>query len=454
MEGEKKSNYWLKSGILNVLQNMSGMLFGIGSLFFLIRVLSKEEYGVWVLFTGTVTILNVFRDGLLRSAVIKFLSGASEEDKPKIITSSFTLDGLLTTGIIIANFLFAHILTSFWHTPELLPVFYLYNIVYILSGVLTQFNCIEQAHLQFDGIFVTNTVNQSVFFLVVLVCFIFKINITLFQLVVFQIVGNAVSAFIAFFYVKSYLHFARGFHKEWVTKMFNYGKYAFGTSVSSILSGTVDQWMLGGLISPIASGAFNLAVRIVNLIDVPSNAVATIVFPQSAKRIETEGRTAIKYLYERSVGVILAMLVPSVILIYIFSDLIIYIAAGNKYADAVPLLRVMLFYILLIPYGRQFGVILDSIGKTKTTFYMVVFIASFNLGLNYLLISQIGIMGAPYATLISNIVGFIIAQYILKKELNVSIWSTFVYAYYFYPEFYGKFVKPQLIRFKIIKGES
>jgi lipopolysaccharide exporter len=453
MEEEKKSNYWMKSGILNVLQNMSGLLFGIGSLFFLVRVLSKEEYGVWVLFTGTVTILNVFRDGLLRSAVVKFLSGANEIEKPKIITSSFTLDGILTSCIIVVNFLFAHILTSFWHTPELLPVFYLYNIVYILSGVLTQFNCIEQANLKYDGIFVTNTVNQLVFFIVVLVCFSFRINITLFQLVVFQIIGNGVSAVIAFFYVKKYLHFAKGFHKEWVKKMFNYGKYAFGTSVSSILSGTVDQWMLGGLISPLASGSFNLAVRIVNLTDIPSNAIATIVFPQSAKRMESEGRESIKYLYERSVGVILAMLIPSVIFIYIFSDFIIHVAFGNKYLDAVPLLRVMLFYILLIPYGRQFGVILDSIGKTKTTFYMVVFIASFNLGLNYILISNIGIMGAPYATLISNIVGFIIAQYILKKELNVNVWNTFIYAYYFYPEFYGKFVKPKLIQFKIIKDK-
>nr|MBC7613753.1 oligosaccharide flippase family protein [Pseudopedobacter sp.] len=168
MVEEKKSNYWMKSGILNVLQNMSGLLFGIGSLFFLVRVLTKEEYGVWVLFMGTVTILNVFRDGLLRSAVVKFLSGATEEEKPKIITSSFTLDGILTTCIIVVNFLFAHILTRFWHTPELLPVFYLYNIVYILSGILTQFNCIEQANLKYDGIFVTNTVNQLVFFIVVL----------------------------------------------------------------------------------------------------------------------------------------------------------------------------------------------------------------------------------------------------------------------------------------------
>ncbi len=453
--GEKPaSNYWLKSGILNVLQNMSGVLFGFGSFFFLVRILTKEDYGAWILFMGTVTILNIFRDGLLRSAIVKFLSGASEEDKPKIITSSFTIDGILTFCIIIINLLFAHILAGSWGTPGIVKLFYLYNIVYVLSGILTQFNCIEQANLKFDGIFVTNTVNQGIFFFTVFICFIYKVELSLYQLVIAQIVGNLISVFIAYFYVRKFLVFAKGYYKEWVNKLFNYGKYAFGTSVSSILSGTIDQWMLGWIISPIASGAFNIAVRIVNLIDIPTSAVAVIVFPQSAKRMETEGKTAIKYLYEKSVGTILAILFPTVLFIFIFSNLIVYFIAGEKHIDTVPLLRVALLYSLLIPFGRQFGTILDSIGKTKTTFYIVVFTASFNLILNYFLITSIGIMGAAYATLISNIVGFIIAQYILKKELNVNVWNTFIYAYKFYPEFYLKFLKPQLIHYKIIKVKS
>ncbi|MBU2045850.1 MAG: oligosaccharide flippase family protein, partial [Bacteroidetes bacterium] len=317
-EVENKSSYWLKSGILNVLQNMSGVLFGFGGFFFLVRLLSAKEFGLWSVFIATTTIFNVFRDGLLRSAIVKFLSGASDEDKPKIITSAFTIDGILTAGMIILNLSIAHPLANYWNSPEIVEVFYLYNIVYVLSGVLTQFNCIEQANLRFDGIFVTNTINQSIFFAVVFICFIFNIHISLFQLVITQIVGNFICSIVAYFYVRKYLVFARGYFKEWINKLFNYGKYAFGTSVSSILSNTIDQQMLAGIISPIASGAFNIAVRIINLNDIPSNAIATIVFPQSAKRMETEGKTAIKYLYEKSVGTILAILIPSIIFTLIF----------------------------------------------------------------------------------------------------------------------------------------
>lgn len=441
-------NYWLKSGIINVFQNMAGVLFGFGSFFFLVRSLSEHDYGVWTVYMTTITILNIFRDGLIRNALIKFLSGANDPDKPKIMSAAFTINILVTLVIVILNLSLGALLAKLLNSPQLTQLFYLFNIVYILNGLLTQFNCIEQAHLQFRGVFVSVTSSQAIYFLYVLYCFVTHKTIALPHLVAVQILGTAIAALIAFLYTRPFLHFAIGIYRNWMLKLFNYGKYAFGTSISSILSGSVDQMMLSSIISPSASGVFNVAVRIVNLIDIPTSAVANIVFPQSAKRIETEGKDAIKYLYEKSVGTILAILIPGLIFIYAFPELVLYLLAGQKYTDAVPLLRITLLYTLLIPFGRQFGIILDSIGKTRTTFYIVVFTAAMNLTLNYFFILNMGVLGAAYATLVSNIVGFIIAQVILRKALGVKFYHAFVYAYRFYPEFYEQFVKPQIDKFK------
>lgn len=443
-----KGNYWLKSGIINVLQNAAGSLLGLGSFFLLIRSLSTHDYGVWVVFMTTITILNVFRDGLIRNALIKFLSSAIEDEKPKIMSAAFTINLLITVVVVVLNLSLGAVLARLLNSPELINLLYLFNIVYILNGLLTQFNCIEQAHFKFKGVFVSTTIFQVVFFAFVLYSYVFKTDIQLYQLVIVQIIGSSIATLIAFIYTKPFLNFAIGIYKEWMLKLFNYGKYAFGTSISSILSGTVDQLMLSSVISPSASGVFNVAVRIINIIDIPTSAVANIVFPQSSKRIETEGKDAIKYLYEKSVGTILAILIPGLIFIYAFPDLVLFLLAGEKYTDAVPLLRITLLYALLIPFGRQFGIILDSIGKTKTTFYIVIVTATLNLTLNYFFIINIGVLGAAYATLASNIVGFIIAQYILRKELGVKFYHTFVYAYRFYPEFYTTFVKPKIVKFK------
>ncbi len=425
-----------------MLQNFSGVFFGFGGFYLLVRVLTKHDFGAWTLFMSTVTILEIVRNGLVQNALIKFLSAAeNKEDRSGIISASFTISGTLSFACILLNLCLASFLAGIWKSPELISMFYLYNIVFIFSGVLTQFNCMEQASFQFKGVFITSFIRQSSFFAYILICYIAGIKMTLISLVYVQIASAFASAFVAYIHAKPLLNFKFSIHRGWMTKLLNYGKYAFGTSVSSILSGTIDQMMLGALIAPAASGAFNIAVRITNLIDIPTSAVATIVFPQSAKRMETEGKDAIRYLYEKSVGTILAILIPGLIFLYLFSDTVIHVIAGAKYNDTIPLLKVTLLYCLLIPFGRQFGTILDSIGKTKTTFYIVIFTAALNIGLNYFFIKSMGVMGAAWATLCSNVVGFAIAQYILRKELGVNVLHTFIYAYRFYPEFYHKYIK-------------
>jgi lipopolysaccharide exporter len=436
----EKDNYWLKSGFINILQNFSGTLINVATFFILIRLLSKNDYGVWGIYMQTITILEIVRSGLIQSAMIKFMSGSDKSEHNNIFSASLTISGALTIGCILFNFIFAGYLSRLLKAPALEPMMYLYNVVFLFSGFLTQLNCIEQANFKYTGVFASNLVRSCILFLFILINFSFNLTTNLLFLVYVQIGSVIVSVGVAWYFTRSYIHFAYTYRKGWIKRIFHYGKYAFATSLSSILSGTIDQWMLAGMISPAASGSFNIAVKVVNLIDIPTNAVATIVFPQSAKRIETEGKSAIKYLYEKSVGTILAMVIPALIFIYIFDGYIVEILAGDKYADTVPILNITLLYCVLGPFGRQFGVIIDSIGKTRITFIIVLVNTVVILVLNYFFIRRFGTIGAAYATLIANIFGFIVAQYILWKELRVNPLNAFIYAYRFYPEFINKYI--------------
>ncbi len=435
-----KDKYWLKSGLLNIFQNFSGVFFGFASFYFLVRLLTKHDFGVWTLFMSVATILETTRSGLIQNALIKFISSSEKSEHGKIISASFMISGGITLFCISLCLGFGHWLAGIWNSSELTAMLYVYSLLFLLTGILTQFNSIEQANLQFSGVVITNLIRQIIFFSYVLGSFFIGYQTSLMQLIYVQIFSVLVCIFVSYFHVKKFLNVSLRFYTGYINKLINYGKYAFGTSVSSILSGTIDQMMLGALLSPAASGAYNIAIRITNLVDIPTNAVATVVFPQSAKRMEAEGPDAIRYLYEKSVGTILAILIPGLIILYFLSGYVVHFIAGEKFADSVPLLKVTLFYCLFIPYGRQFGTILDSIGETKTTFIIVFLTAAMNLILNYYFILTFGVMGAAYATLISNCAGFVVAQIILKRKLNVNVLHTFIYAYRFYPELYAKYI--------------
>ncbi len=436
-----KDLYWIRAGFFSLLQSLSGVFFSIGSFYILLRILGPKDYGVWVLFMVTATIIETVRGGMLQNALIKFLASEEKNEHHKITAASFTLSGILSLICIILILTFGNVLATIWKTQYLQKMFNTYCITLIISGILSQFNCILQANLKFKSIFLSSFTMQLGFFTYVAVCYTLNINISLINLVYVQIGTNLTSTLISYILVRPYLSISFKIYADWIKKLFNYGKYAFGTSISAILSVTVDQMMLGAILSPVQAGAYNVAVRITNLLDIPTNAVAVIVFPQSAKRIVTEGKEGIKYLYEKSVGTLIALLIPGILFLYLFSDFVVTLIAGNNYKDTIPLLHITLLYCLFTPYGRQFGNILDSIGKTRITFFVVLIVTSINIGLNYIFISRMGVLGAAYATLVAHIIGLIIGQTILRKELNVSIRNTFVYALQFYPEFFRKYLK-------------
>jgi O-antigen/teichoic acid export membrane protein len=446
----KNNHYWLKSGSLTVLQNATSVLLSFGTFYFLVRMLDKHSFGTWALFLATTTIFETIRSGLIQNALIKFLSHSERSEHNKIISASYTMSGVLTIACIIINLFLAGYLAKLWHSPELVSMFFIYNIVYVFSGIVYQLQWIEQANLQFKGIFFSSSTRQGLLFVYVLVSFIANFKIQLHYLVYVQVVSIIASTLVQYGFVRKMMPSSYSFSYEWAKKIFHYGKFSFGTSISAMLSSTIDQMMLGALLSTAASGAFNIAVRIMNLVDIPTNSIAVIVFPQSAKRMVSEGKQAVKYLYEKSVGAILAILIPGLLFLYFFPGFIVHIIAGGKYAETILILKITTLYCMLIPFGRQFGTILDSIGQPKTNFLIVVLSATLNLTLNYFLIKRYGVMGAAYATLISNIVSFIIMQGILYKELKVNVLNTFKYAYMFYPEFFGRYIKPKLMRAKAL----
>src|SRR5258707_8666939 len=138
MNAENK-HYWLKAGSFNLILNIQNLVFGFGGFYLLVRLLTKHEFGIWSLFVATTTILETARSGLIQNALIKFLAASPAEDHPDILSSSFLISGGLMLICLILNLSLAGFLAHIWHYQGLTSMFYLYSIVYLLAGLLLQF---------------------------------------------------------------------------------------------------------------------------------------------------------------------------------------------------------------------------------------------------------------------------------------------------------------------------
>ncbi|MGB1241770.1 MAG: flippase [Chitinophagales bacterium] len=451
-EAKQQRSYWVKSGLLTILQRLSVLIFGLGSLFLMLRGMSKEDFGTWALFLAVVSFLEVGRNGLIQNALVRFIAACgqeNEEEYRKISTASLVINISLTIFSMVLLVVAAKPLSQLWNAPILMQMFPVYAITTAFLLPFFHFNCIQQANFTFTGIFWSSFVKQGLFFVYVLFAYSSGMGLTLMNLCLVQIVTAILGTATSYMFALPYIKFSKKVDWHWVRRLFNYGKFVFGTNLSAMLYKSIDKVMLG-FVSPAFVAVYDLAIRINNLIEVPTFSIATIVFPKGAQQMKTEGKPAMKRLYEKSVGTILALILPCVLFILLFPELIITILAGEKYLDAVGILQLTVIYGLFIPFANQFGTVLDAMGKPKINFRFVILGAALNIASNYtfIFIFQYGLIGAAYGTLCTYGIMFVLNQWVLYKELNVNVLNvfpniikTYVEGFKMVQEFYFKYTQ-------------
>jgi O-antigen/teichoic acid export membrane protein len=458
---QQGKSYWLTSGLYTILQRGSALVINFGTTACLTRMLGPEGFGVWSLFNIIgFNFIEVARSGLIQNALVRYLAIAHKDDHPRIITASFTLNLMLTSMTILLLTFGSNFLGQVLKTPELANLLYFYIFTTLALIPYFQFQYIQQGNLDFKGIFWGNLIRQGLFFIVVFSASVLNYNLSFLNLVNLQTIAAFAGAIVSYFFVRKFLKFSSKIDWVWVKRLFDYGKYVFVTNLSATIFGAIDTIMLSAFITKNdptlrkdalninnkeAAGLQGAALRITNMVEVPTNAMADIVFPQSARRMETQGKEAVKYLYEKSVGIIVALIVPAMAIILLLPKLVVLIVAGKDYLNAAYILQITALYSIFVPFDRQSGAILDSIGKQKLNFFLTMFNALVNIGTNYLYIKVLGfgVIGASYGTLTTYITAFIIRQIILRYELGVNIFNIFKEAFKFYGQLW-RMVKSKL----------
>lgn len=201
----------------------------------------------------------------------------------------------------------------------------------------------------------------------------------------------------------------------------NYGGYIFGSGTVAHIYQNLDQLMIARLMLPSHVASYNAALRINQLVDIPSYAASEVLFPKASQASVDEGPGKVKYLYERMVAILLSFTIPVAIFILIFPGFVISIIAGKEYMDAVPLLQLYMITGMLRPAQNQAANLLNSIGKPKLCFFINSGYLVVNLVINYFCIRAFGFTGAAIGTLISFMMGIVVWYFVMKKQIGLEL---------------------------------
>ena len=217
----------LRSGFYTLLEKGSGLVFSLVTAMLLLRGLSKEDFAAWGLFLVITYFLEMGRSGLLQNGLMTFIA-RHPEDAPAIISTELVLNIAFSIVSIFIMVLGAHWLVAAFHLPQfaaLLPAYYASNLAMIL---LYHSNFVQQAYIEFRGIFWGTFFMRGTLFGWVVFCKMTQKTLEIEHLGWIFFLGICLGTIASLYFSKKFLKHRWVFDQIWLTRFFSLWKICTG----------------------------------------------------------------------------------------------------------------------------------------------------------------------------------------------------------------------------------
>lgn len=133
--------------------------------------------------------------------------------------------------------------------------------------------------------------------------------------------------------------------------------------------------------------------------------------------IRTDKKAVLSFTKEYSY-IILAICITASIILFFFAGFLIKFFYTDKFADSVPVLKILAFAVIAIGLNNLTGIVINGIGLFKAVMYVTIIATIINILINIITIPVYGIIAAAWVTVITEYVILIFEIYILTKALK------------------------------------
>lgn len=179
---------------------------------------------------------------------------------------------------------------------------------------------------------------------------------------------------------------------------------------------SIDQLMLGVMTNPIEIGYYSASVKIIFLALIPSSIIYQTFFPQMTK--SNSNNDDLKNLMKNYSKVLFAIGLIISIVGFTLSREIIEITFGKNYQYSIPILQILMLNLLFGYFNRVYGNSLIAIGKQNLYLRAIIIGVLVNIVANLILIPKYLAVGSAYASVVSELLLFLVFLFIHKKNFG------------------------------------
>lgn len=444
-----------EDNFLSLMGNLVISFFGIAGFALLARTFPMEVFGEWVIFISASALVEMFRYGIINTAIVRYLSGAEPEERQRFIGSN-SLIAIIATILIIAFLYLALILFSKpIHSSGYELFFEWYPMLALINLPMNTALVILQSDLKFGKILMIRSIESVGFFLVVAINYLF-LHLSLVQLVWSFLIVDAIASGVCILKGWDGIKLITKATKKCVKTLLHFGKFTAFTLIGTNLLRSADTFIIS--FSPLGTAAvalYSIPMKLTELQQIPLRSFAATAFPKLSKasiKGKCEELAEIFYTYS---GAMTYLFMGISVVIFIFADLFILVLGGKQYLtvdpvtgfNAVTILRIFCIYGIFLPIDRMTGIALDSMNRPSDNFIKVLWMIIANVIGDIIAVFYFKSLNlVAVASIFFTIIGIGFGIRYMKKVISLNILNIFTYGLIFYRTILEKLRKNLAIR--------
>jgi O-antigen/teichoic acid export membrane protein len=412
----------------SLLGNIVMAFFNVLSFALLVRILSLNAFGEWVLFIATYNILDQIRTALLQSGIIKFYAGVDAVTGRQVTGAAWYISLALTLGYVALSAIVYmagySLFNATWH--------FFIGWLGVLTLCSLPFNFatwVLQAEHRFDKIVLIRIFQNGSFLLLLLVLFLLK-QVTL---------PNVLYAYCASMALTSLYTLLRkwtrvrtlGFRtKQQALELYRFGRLIVGSMVSSSLLNYSDNLVIRTMLSPAAVALYSIPQKFMEVIEIILRSFVATAQPTLSTAANRNNLPEVARAFCRYTGTITIIIIPIVIGLLLFTKPLIIILADKAYLNATDIVRIFLLSAIMYPIDRFIGVTLDMINRPNVNFYKNLLKLALNIVLDVLFVWLFAdIRSVAVASTLNLIFAVVFGYYFLRRYIPVSFVAIWQYGW-------------------------
>jgi len=400
---------------------------------FVARLLGSDLYGLYGIVTVIPTLIGIFRDWGVNSAMVRYAAQFLGEGRESEVRSIF-VSGLIfeiAVGLALSALSFGlsgYLAADVFHRPAIAPLIQLASISILAIGI------VNAATAAFTGVERMGhnsimLIMQSIFKTVIMIALVVQGLGTAGAVIGYTAgYGIAAATGIILMYI-IYRNLPKPDTKRLEIKAYIKAMLTYGTplSLSTIISGFQGQYYT--FLLPIfyvsdntAIGNYGIASTFVVLISFFATPITTMLFPAFSKLDPEKDKDALRSVFQFSIKYASLVVVPVAVLVMCLAQPAIATLFGASYESASLFLALLAITYVYTAFGSLTnGNFMLSQGKTTFVLYLTLITAALGFPLGYLLIMQFGVIGLIITSLISGIPNMIIGLHWINKHYGLTM---------------------------------